>query len=131
MIPGRQAGPRILNPPTTTDARAQGAEYFTAKVDIEPTQASRGAIAAIEAAGGKIRTVYYGQTFLRHHLSPEKRDGKGLEAPKNPRPPLKRIGYWLSWENRGYLSPEAQIEDLTRRSPAGAAHADDPEQERA
>lgn len=90
----------------------QGAENLTTTLDLEVTQVSKGAIEAIEGKGGKIRTVYYGQTYLRYLLNPDRWAAKGRLPPKNPRPALKRIGYWLSWENRGYLAPEAQLDDI-------------------
>lgn len=102
----------------------QGSEHFTAKVAIEVTQTSAGAIEAVEKNGGKIRSVYYGQTYLRHLLGTR---SKGVDprrpSPKNPRPPLKRIGYWLDWNNRGYLSTEAQLEDAGIHHGAAAASA--------
>ncbi|CAE7240643.1 rplO [Symbiodinium sp. KB8] len=110
-----------------------GAEHLTATLDLEVTQVSKGAIEAIEGRGGKIRTVYHGQTYLRYMLNPERWVAKGRLPPKNPRPALKRIGYWLNWENRGYLAPEAQLDDImaARAGQEEAASADGVADERA
>jgi large subunit ribosomal protein L15 len=89
--------------------RAQGADEFRHKVDIEVSQASQAAIACVEAQGGSLRSVFFGDVALRHHLHPEKTEKRGHLVPKNPRPPLKKIDYYLSWKNRGYLSRQAQL----------------------
>ena len=103
---------------------AQGAEHFSAKISIEVTQTSGGAITAVENNGGTVRSIYYGQTFLRYLLDKERWEQKGRIAPKNPRPPLKRIGYWLDWSNRGYLSTEAQLADAGIQPASAQAHED-------
>ena len=94
----------------------QGSEWFSHKVDIEVTQASEAAIASIEAQGGNLRSVYFGDIALRHLLHPEKTEQKGHLVPNNPRPPLKKIGYYLDWKKRGYLSRESQLLEAQERA---------------
>lgn len=73
---------------------------LTIPLHLLVTQASQGAIAEIDAAGGTVITRYYSPLALRALLKPE----KFTTIPKSPLPPPKKIGYYTSDENRGYLS---------------------------
>jgi large subunit ribosomal protein L15 len=87
---------------------ARGKERFAARLRLEVTQASAEAIRAVEAAGGAVTSVYYTPLALRSLLRPEK-----FEFPiKSPRPPPNKIGYFLNYRNRGYLSSRLQLERL-------------------
>jgi large subunit ribosomal protein L15 len=87
---------------------ATGKESFSAKVNVQVSQASEEAIRAIERAGGSITSVYYTSLALRALLKPER-----FDFPiKSPRPVPKEIGYYLNYRNRGYLSSRLQLERL-------------------
>lgn len=92
-----------------------GADRFTARVDIEVSQASASAIAAVEKAGGRVKAVYYNKLALRAVLRPHK-----FPLPiKSPRPPTRLLAYYSKWENRGYLCPEVQLAEIKARLAAG------------
>ena len=55
---------------------SQGVDNFTAKVDIEVSQASAKAIEAVEKQGGRIVTAYYNRLGLKVLLKPERFEGK-------------------------------------------------------
>ncbi len=93
----------------------QGADTFKAKIDIEVSQASQSAIAAIEKAGGSVLSTYHTPLAMRAMLQPEK-----FDIPiKAPKPSPKRIDYYLSFRNRGYLNPEVQLAQLRKRLAEG------------
>jgi len=84
-------------------------------LDIEVSAASASAITAVEAAGGRVRSVYYSPLALRSHLQPAK-----FDLPiKSPRPPPALEAYYRSWAARGYLCPDVQLADLKARLAAG------------
>jgi large subunit ribosomal protein L15 len=87
---------------------ASGKERFSAKIQLEVSQASEEAIHAIEKVGGKITSVYHTPLALRALLKPE----KFVFPIKSPRPVPKEIGYYLNYRNRGYLSSRLQFERL-------------------
>lgn len=90
---------------------------FAAKgLHIEVSQASQSAIAAIEAAGGSVKTVYYSPMALRALLRPA--DAFDLPV-KSPLPHTKAALYYSKAENRGYLSPEVQLATIKARLAAG------------
>ena len=84
---------------------SQNGKKFKTPIDIEVSRASKSAIKAVEDAGGRITCVYYNKLGLRALLKPEKFD----IIPRRARPKPKIIGYYKSFENRGYLSPEMQL----------------------
>lgn len=84
---------------------------LTAQVNIEVSQASAGAIRAIEEAGGKIVTVYHAPLALRAHLKPD----KFAILPKSPTPPPKLMDYYTNDDNRGYLSQKVQLDAAKER----------------
>ncbi|CEG44147.1 ribosomal protein l15 [Plasmopara halstedii] len=81
-----------------------GSQYFTTKLDIEVSQASKSAIEAVEANGGSIVSVYYNRLALRALLKPHKFE----TLPQSARPNPKKLTYYTNYEKRGYLSPEIQ-----------------------
>jgi len=80
-------------------------------ITIEVSQASQSAIAAVEAAGGSVVTVYHSPLALRALVKPEKFD----LLPRNPRPPPKLMQYYTNDDNRGYLSQRVQL-DMARKA---------------
>lgn len=75
-------------------------------INIQVSRASTKAIEAIEKCGGSIETVHFNRLALRAELNPEKFD----QLPKRARPSPKMMKYYTSYEKRGYLSPEKQLE---------------------
>lgn len=86
----------------------KGAEHLTTPVSIEVSQASKGAIEAIEAAGGTITSVYHNRLALRALLKPHKFE----LIPQFARPNPKKLTYYTNYEKRGYLSPEIQAKKV-------------------
>ena len=76
----------------------QGSEWFEAKVDLEVSQASQKAIAAIERFGGKIITAHYNQLGLRLLLKPWKFEDR--LKPRRALPNKKLMAYYLNPGNR-------------------------------
>ena len=95
----------------------QGAEWFTAKVDIEVSKASQSAIAAVERQGGKVVTAYYNELGLRVLLRPEKYDER--LKPRRALPSKKDMPYYLSERNRGYLLTGSGQKRLAKAGLAG------------
>ena len=85
----------------------QGSETFNTKVDIEVSQASQTAIAAVEKSGGQIKTVYHNRLALRALLKPHKFEGRTF--PRRAKPPPKLMPYYTDYKNRGEFSTEMQI----------------------
>ncbi len=83
----------------------KGAENLKIPLDIEVSQASEGAIKAIEAAGGSVVSMYYNRLGLRALLKPHKFE----VIPQLARPNPKKLDYYTNFEKRGYLSPEIQV----------------------
>jgi large subunit ribosomal protein L15 len=73
-------------------------------IHIEAQVASQPAIAAIEATGGSVRTVYYSQLALRALLKPENFERKGRLLPRPALPPPKLMLKYMDREKRGYLA---------------------------
>lgn len=63
--------------------QAQGAQFFTGKVDLQVSAASSAAIEAIEQNGGSIQTVFHSKETLAWMAAPHKYaiPPKGLELP--------------------------------------------------
>ena len=85
-----------------------GGEWFTSKIKIEVTRASRAAIKRVEAAGGEITTVYHNKLNMRAHLKPH----LFHILPRSALPKKKDMKYYLDPRNRGYLLTEAGKERL-------------------
>jgi len=84
---------------------AKGKEKLKVPITIEVSRVSKEAVEAIEAAGGRVTSVYYNRLGLRAHLMPHKFE----RIPRRARPSPKIMPYYTSFENRGYLSPEMQL----------------------
>ena len=76
-------------------------EPFETPVRIEAQEATHGAIAAVEAAGGSVETVYYSRLTLRALLKPEKFEKRLMPRPALP--PPRTMRKYMSEEKRGYL----------------------------
>ena len=74
-------------------------------LDLHVSRASESAIQAVEAAGGRVKSVHYNKLALRAMLRPE----KFIVPPKFARPPPKWQPYYTGWKNRGYLNPVVQM----------------------
>lgn len=88
--------------------RKQGGEHLTSPLTIEVSQASKSAIAAVEAAGGSITSVYHNRLALRALLKPHKFE----LIPQFARPNPKKLSYYTDYEKRGYLSAQVQAKKL-------------------
>ncbi|TYZ58763.1 hypothetical protein PybrP1_007686 [[Pythium] brassicae (nom. inval.)] len=86
----------------------KGAEHLTSPLTIEVSQASKSAIAAVEAAGGSITSVYHNRLALRALLKPHKFE----RIPQFARPNPKKLSYYSDYEKRGYLSAQMQAKKL-------------------
>ena len=80
-------------------------------LNIEVTRASKGAIEAVENAGGTVVTKWYNTLNLRALLRPQNFD----KIPTHAKPPPKKMEYYTSDENRGYLSPLVQMRELKKK----------------
>ncbi|KAF0694470.1 Aste57867_14638 [Aphanomyces stellatus] len=92
---------------------ATGKSHLTTPISIEVSEASQGAIQAVESAGGSIKSVYFNRLGLRALLKPHKFDGK--QMPQQARPAPKKMGYYTDFEKRGYLSAEIQTADALKK----------------
>ncbi|CAI4231278.1 unnamed protein product [Auanema sp. JU1783] len=97
------------------DLTAEGADDFTHKIDIEVQYASQSAIAAVEKAGGRIRTAYYDVQSLEAAVDPQSWFKKGLPVPPRRAPPTSLLEYYLSPLNRGYLSKDEEINEMRKK----------------
>jgi large subunit ribosomal protein L15 len=88
---------------------AKGKERLRSPINIHVSRASQSAIEALEAAGGSVTAVHYNRLALRVLMKPDKFEGKLI--PKQAKPPPKRLPYYTSYDNRGYLSLEKQLEN--------------------
>ncbi|KAG9404263.1 YmL15 [Aphanomyces cochlioides] len=91
---------------------ANGKSHLTTPISIEVSQASQGAIEAVEGAGGSIKSVYHNRLGLRALLKPHKFD----VLPQQARPPPKKMGYYTDFEKRGYLSAEIQAAEALKKN---------------
>ncbi|CAD6184492.1 unnamed protein product [Caenorhabditis auriculariae] len=91
------------------DLTAEGADDFPYAVDIEVQYASQSAIAAVERAGGRVRTAYYDTLALEAAVDPRSWFQKGLPVPVRRAPPPSLLPYYSDPSNRGYL---CNVEDL-------------------
>lgn len=86
----------------------EGANKFTAKINIEVQHASELVIATIERNGGVIRTAFYDTHSLFAVRNPGKWFEKGVPIPRRMLPPQDAVDYYTDPKNRGYLAdPEA------------------------
>mmetsp|Transcript_21538 Transcript_21538/g.49714 ORF Transcript_21538/g.49714 Transcript_21538/m.49714 type:complete len:213 (+) Transcript_21538:447-1085(+) len=93
---------------------AKGKERLSSPLRIHVSRASTAAIEALENVGGQVLTVHYNPLALRAMLKPE----AFQEIPKRAKPPPRLLPYYTNWNrNRGYLSPQAQLQELLRKRP--------------
>ncbi|CEP61254.1 mitochondrial 54S ribosomal protein uL15m LALA0_S02e10242g [Lachancea lanzarotensis] len=84
-----------------------GKEYFNLPLKIEATRASKGAIKALERAGGEFTARYYNKLGLKAHLSPRWFLEKYGRIPLQARPVKRKdIDYYSNPLKRGYLIKE-------------------------
>uniref|UniRef100_A0A2R8MSD3 Large ribosomal subunit protein uL15m n=1 Tax=Callithrix jacchus TaxID=9483 RepID=A0A2R8MSD3_CALJA len=93
----------------------EGADTFTAKVNIEVQLASELAIAPIEKHGGGVTTAFYDPRSLDIVCKPFPFFLRGQPIPKRMLPPEELVPYYTDTKNRGYLAdpakfPEARLE---------------------
>lgn len=81
--------------------------HLTTPVTIEVTRASKSAIEAVERTGGTVVCGWYNRINLKVLLKPHK--FHPLRIPRRARPPVKKMPFYTSYDNRGYLSPEMQL----------------------
>jgi len=89
-----------------------GADTFNYPINIEVTACSVTAKAAVEAAGGSVKSVYYNRLGLRALLFPEKFD----ILPRLARPPPKLMKRYPEWVE---VIKERNLEIVQRRDMAG------------
>ncbi|KAJ8726426.1 hypothetical protein PYW07_001124 [Mythimna separata] len=87
----------------------EGADLFTAKINIEVQWASELVIAAIEKNGGVITTAYYDPHSLFLLKNPKKFFESGQAIPRRMIPPPDAIEYYTSAKTRGYLADPEEI----------------------
>ncbi|CAK9158134.1 unnamed protein product [Ilex paraguariensis] len=68
----------------------RGAEHVTWPIHLEVSRVTVRAKAAVEAAGGSVRRVYYNKLGFRALLKPEWFEKKGRLLPRAARPPPKQ-----------------------------------------
>ena len=99
---------------------ARGSSKFSAKIDIEVSQASKPAIEAIERNGGRVVCRYYNKLGLQAILRPE----RFFQFPKLADPTRRHVREWYSNpEHRGYLAPGvAPIVETWEQRISGTVH---------
>lgn len=87
----------------------EGDDIFSSKINIEVQWASLHTIAAIERAGGRIRTAYYDLESLKAAIDPESWFRAGKPIVRRKCPPHTLMDYYGDPNHRGYLSnPEVK-----------------------
>ena len=86
----------------------QDPKALKSTIHIEVSDASKRAIAAVEALGGTVTCAHFNKLALRALVKPY----KFLIYPNRARPPPKLMGKYLDRTKSGYLSPEIQIRNL-------------------
>jgi large subunit ribosomal protein L15 len=82
----------------------EGIDIFKAKVNLEVQWImSEAVIAAIEKAGGIVRTKYYDQQCVQAMIDPVAHFELGKPVPKNGTPPLQYLEYYTLAKNRGTI----------------------------
>ncbi|KAJ8376689.1 hypothetical protein SKAU_G00072690 [Synaphobranchus kaupii] len=87
----------------------EGADIFSAKVNIEVQIASEGVIAAVERNGGVITTSFYDPIALGILCKPVPFFLRGQPIPKRMFPGEDMILYYADAKNRGYLADSDQV----------------------
>ncbi|GBM96014.1 39S ribosomal protein L15, mitochondrial [Araneus ventricosus] len=89
----------------------EGADGFTAKVNIEVQHAKETVIAAIERSGGVITTTYYDIDSVKALINPQKFFETGKPIPLRKLPPEDTVAYYVDPKSRGYLADPEKIAD--------------------
>ncbi|CAJ0946805.1 unnamed protein product [Ranitomeya imitator] len=111
----------------------EGANLFSAKINIEVQWASELAIAAVEKNGGVITTGFYDPRSLEMLVAAVVQAGcgsccqrmrfcvnqfrffmRGKPIPKRMLPPEDLVKYYTAAENRGYLADPAEVVEARR-----------------
>lgn len=87
----------------------EGADIFSAKVNIEVQMASEGVIAAVERNGGVITTSFYDPITLGILCKPVPFFQRGQPIPKRMLPGEDMILFYADAKNRGYLADPDQV----------------------
>ncbi|TKR94031.1 hypothetical protein L596_008377 [Steinernema carpocapsae] len=93
----------------------EGADIFKSRINLEVQWASATAIAAIEKAGGRVRTAYYDLQSLRAAVDPKKWFLSGQPIPARKAPPQQLVSYYRNAANRGYLAEPTAIAESEQR----------------
>lgn len=89
----------------------RGAESFTHPINIEVSRASASAIAAIEAAGGKVTTRYFTKDSIRRFTKPHLYADEDGVIPEFKLPDASSrwdLEYYRDPAHRGYLSDQVR-----------------------
>ncbi|CAJ0577678.1 unnamed protein product, partial [Mesorhabditis spiculigera] len=97
------------------DLTPEGADAWKYPVDIEVQWASQRAIAAVEAAGGRIRTAYYDPQSLEAAKDAKSWFQSGRPVPRRTAPPPSLVAYYTDPINRGYLAKESDLTEAIKR----------------
>lgn len=89
----------------------EGADTFTAKVNIEVQWATESTIAAIERNGGMITTRYFSFECVEALCNPLKFFARGIPIPRCPLPPSDAFEYYTNPEFRGYLADPVKVQE--------------------
>lgn len=89
----------------------EGADYFTAKVNIEVQHAKETVIAAVERNGGVITNAYYDIESVTAKINPQKYFERGLPIPHRKLPPEDAVAFYTDPKCRGYLADPEKIAD--------------------
>ncbi|XP_059580077.1 large ribosomal subunit protein uL15m isoform X2 [Alligator mississippiensis] len=87
----------------------EGADIFSAKVNIEVQMASELVVAVIEKNGGIITTAFYDQRSLDIVCKPVPFFLRGQPIPKRMLPPEDLVRYYTDPKNRGYLADPSKV----------------------
>ncbi|XP_015915022.1 large ribosomal subunit protein uL15m [Parasteatoda tepidariorum] len=89
----------------------EGADCFTAKVNIEVQHAKETVIAAIERNGGTIINAYYDIDSVLAKVNPQKFFERGHPIPFRKLPPEDAVEFYTDPKCRGYLADPEKIAD--------------------
>lgn len=87
----------------------EGAELFSAKINIEVQRASESAIAAVERNGGVLTNSFYDPISLGILIKPVAFFQRGQPIPRRMLPGEDMVPYYTDPASRGYLAPEEQV----------------------
>jgi len=89
----------------------EGADQFTAKVNIEVQHAKETVIAAVERNGGTITNAYYDIDSVLALVNPESFFQRGVPIPHRKLPPEDAVVFYSDPKTRGYLADPEKIAD--------------------